>query len=75
MTNPHVDLYRELQDWVLSKGGQMDPCDVAEAIGQMFAASIVAMHPDDPVGAFWRKCPDLESLIEEMWAQSAEDHS
>jgi hypothetical protein len=51
----------------------MDPAGVTEAIGQMFAASIVAMHPQDPVGAFWRKCPDLEELIEEMWAQSAEE--
>jgi hypothetical protein len=73
MTRPHEDLYRELQDWVLSKGGQMDPRDVAEAVGQMFAASLVAMHPEDPVGAFWRKCPELESMIEEMWAQSAEE--
>jgi hypothetical protein len=50
MTRPHEDLYAELQAWVLSKGGQMDPRDVAEAVGQMFAASIVAMHPEDRSG-------------------------
>lgn len=75
MTKPHEDLYRELQDWVLSKGGEADPRDVAEAVGEMFAASIVAMHPEHPIDALRRKLPDLEAMILEMWAESAEETS
>lgn len=41
----------------------------------MFAASIVASGTDNPIEKFWRMVPELESLIEEMWAQSAEETS
>jgi hypothetical protein len=68
VNTPHVELCEELQDWIASKRDLNDPRDVAEAIGQMFAASIVAMHPEDPVGAFWRKCPELEAMIEDVGA-------
>ena len=73
MTAPHEDLYAELQAWVLSKNGAMDPRDIAEAVGQLFAASVVSMHQDNPVEAFWRKVPELEAMIEEMWAQSSDE--
>lgn len=71
--NAHEALYAELQDWAVSKEGLHDARDVAEAIGQLYAAAIVSMAPGHPVEYFRSLAPEMESLIEEMWAQSAED--
>lgn len=75
MTLPHEDLYEELRAWVLSKDGVSAPEDVSEAVAWMFASVLIATAPDHPVEHFRRMLPKLEALIEEMWAQSAEENA
>jgi hypothetical protein len=73
MTRPHEDLYEELRAWVMAKDGLHEYEDVSEAVAWMFASVIIASAPAHPVEHFRAMVPKLEALIEEMWAQSAEE--
>lgn len=75
MTKPHEDLYDELRAWALEKDGLHEYEDVSEAVAWMFASVIIASAPAHPVEHFRGRLPKLEALIEEMWAQSAEEAS